>query len=199
MKKITDLFLLFISMLKIGLFTFGGGYAMIHLLENEFVSKKKWIDHEEFMDLVTIAESTPGPIAINCATYIGYKTNKLLGAIIATLGMVLPSFTIIYLISLFFNQFLAIEWVASAFKGIQVCVIFLILSAGLKMFKKIKKTPFTLCIMLATFLCMLAFSLFSVNFSSIFYILISACLGLLIYALQYFKGKKETPEKGADE
>ena len=197
MKKITDLFLLFISMLKIGLFTFGGGYAMIHLLENEFVSKKKWIDHEEFMDLVTIAESTPGPIAINCATYIGYKTNKLLGAIIATLGMVLPSFTIIYLISLFFNQFLAIEWVASAFKGIQVCVIFLILSAGLKMFKKIKKTPFTLCIMLATFLCMLAFSLFSVNFSSIFYILISACLGLLIYTLQYFKGKKETPDKGA--
>ena len=197
MKKITDLFLLFISMLKIGLFTFGGGYAMIHLLDNEFVSKKKWIDHEEFMDLVTIAESTPGPIAINCATYIGYKTNKLLGAIIATLGMVLPSFTIIYLISLFFDQFLSIAWVASAFKGIQVCVIFLILSAGLKMFKKIKKTPFTLCIMLATFLCMLAFSLFSVNFSSIFYILISACLGLLIYALQYFKGKKETPDKGA--
>ena len=95
MKKVKDLFLLFISMLKIGLFTFGGGYAMIHLLETEFVSKKKWIDHDEFMDLVTIAESTPGPIAINCATYIGYKKEKVLGSIVATLGMVLPSFTII--------------------------------------------------------------------------------------------------------
>ena len=193
MKKVKDLFLLFISMLKIGLFTFGGGYAMIHLLETEFVSKKKWIDHDEFMDLVTIAESTPGPIAINCATYIGYKKKKVLGSIVATLGMVLPSFTIIYLISLFFNQFLAITWVASAFKGIQVCVIFLILSAGLKMLKKIKKTAFALCVMSATFLCMLAFSLFAINFSSIFYILISACLGILIYSISYFKGKKKSP------
>ena len=143
MKKVKTLFLLFISMLKIGLFTFGGGYAMIHLLENEFVSKKKWIDQEEFLDLVTIAESTPGPIAINCATYIGYKKERFLGAIFSTLGMITPSFLIIYLISLFFNQFLSIAWVASAFKGIQVCVIFLILSAGLKMLKKIKKTPFS--------------------------------------------------------
>lgn len=196
--RLKSLWLLFINMLKIGLFTFGGGYAMIHLLENEFVSKKKWIEEDEFMDLVAIAESTPGPIAINCSTYIGYKKEKILGAVFATLGMCIPSFTIIFLISLFFNQFLSIGWVASAFKGIQVCVVFLILSAGVKMLKKMKKKPFHLIVMLITFLCMVAFSVFAVNFSSIFYILISGFVGLLIYLIGYFKSKK-SPEKKEDE
>lgn len=196
MKTFKTLWLLFISMLKIGLFTFGGGYAMIHILDNEFVGKKKWLDHDEFMDLVAIAESTPGPIAINCATYIGYKKEKILGAMIATLGMALPSFCIIYLISLFFNQFLSIAWVASAFKGIQVCVVYLIVSAGLKMLKKIKKTVFTVIVATLTFVCMLLFSLFAVSFSSIFYILISGGVGLLLYAIGYIKSKKNTPKKG---
>ena len=192
--RLKSLWLLFINMLKIGLFTFGGGYAMIHLLENEFVSKKKWIEEDEFMDLVVIAESTPGPIAINCSTYIGYKKEKILGAVLATLGMCIPSFTIIFFISLFFNQFLSIGWVASAFKGIQVCVVFLILSAGVKMLKKMKKKPFNLIVMSATFLCMVAFGVFAVSFSSIFYILISGFVGLLIYLIGYFKSKK-SPEK----
>ena len=196
--RLKSLWLLFITMLKIGLFTFGGGYAMIHLLENEFVSKKKWIEEDEFMDLVAIAESTPGPIAINCSTYIGYKKEKILGAVLATLGMCIPSFTIIFLISLFFNQFLSIGWVASAFKGIQVCVVFLILSAGVKMLKKMKKKPFNLIVMSATFLCMVAFGVFAVSFSSIFYILISCFVGLLIYLIGYFKSKK-SPEKKEDE
>ena len=193
-ERLKSLWLLFINMLKIGLFTFGGGYAMIHLLENEFVSKKKWIEEDEFMDLVAIAESTPGPIAINCSTYIGYKKEKILGAVLATLGMCIPSFTIIFFISLFFNQFLSIGWVASAFKGIQVCVVFLILSAGVKMLKKMKKKPFNLLVMSATFLCMVAFGVFAVSFSSIFYILISGFVGLLIYLIGYFKSKK-SPEK----
>ena len=192
--RLKSLWLLFITMLKIGLFTFGGGYAMIHLLENEFVSKKKWIEEDEFMDLVAIAESTPGPIAINCSTYIGYKKERILGAVLATLGMCIPSFTIIFFISLFFNQFLSIGWVASAFKGIQVCVIFLILSAGVKMLKKMKKKPFNLIVMSATFLCIAAFGVFAVSFSSIFYILISGFVGLLIYLIGYFKSKKP-PEK----
>ena len=192
--RLKSLWLLFINMLKIGLFTFGGGYAIIHLLENEFVSKKKWIEEDEFMDLVAIAESTPGPIAINCSTYIGYKKEKILGAVLATLGMCIPSFTIIFLISLFFNQFLSIGWVASAFKGIQVCVVFLILSAGVKMLKKMKKKPFNLIVMSATFLWMVAFGVFAVSFSSIFYILISGFVGLLIYLIGYFKSKK-SPEK----
>ena len=192
--RLKSLWLLFINMLKIGLFTFGGGYAMIHLLENEFVSKKKWIEADEFMDLVAIAESTPGPIAINCSTYIGYKKEKILGALFATLGMCIPSFTIIFLISLFFNQFLSIGFVASAFKGIQVCVVFLIFSAGVKMLKKMKKKPFNLIVLSTTFLCMVAFGVFAVNFSSIFYILISGFVGLLIYLIGYFKSKK-SPEK----
>ena len=194
MKRLKELAILFFTMFKIGLFTFGGGYAMIHLLENEFVSKKKWIEEDEFMDLVAIAESTPGPIAINCSTYIGYKKEKILGAVLATLGMCIPSFTIIFFISLFFNQFLSIGWVASAFKGIQVCVVFLILSAGVKMLKKMKKKPFNLIVMSATFLCMVAFGVFAVSFSSIFYILISGFVGLLIYLIGYFKSKK-SPEK----
>ena len=198
MNKLKSLCKLFLSMLKIGLFTFGGGYAMINLLEHEFVSKKKWIESEEFMDLVAIAESTPGPIAINCATYIGYKTEKIIGSIIATLGMVLPSFIIIYLISLFFNQFLTITWVAAAFKGIQVCVIFLILSAGLKMLKKITKNAFNIIVMSITFTCMISFSLFSISFSSIFYILISGGIGLLIYSIRYIK-KKKNPSSGEEE
>ena len=198
MNKVKNLWLLFISMLKIGLFTFGGGYAMISLLENEFVSNKKWLDHEEFLDLVAIAESTPGPIAINCATYIGFKKSGVLGAVFATLGMVIPSFTIIYLISLFFNRFLEITWVASAFKGIQICIVFLILSAGLKMLKKIKKNPFTVSVTLITFVCMVILGLFAVNFSSVFYILISGSFGLLIYAIGYIKGKKNASEDGVE-
>ena len=193
--RLKSLWSLFINMLKIGLFTFGGGYAMIHLLENEFVAKKKWIEEDEFMDLVAIAESTPGPIAINCSTYIGYKKEKILGAVLATLGMCIPSFTIIFLISLFFNQFLSIGWVASAFKGIQVCVVFLILSAGVKMLKKMKKKPFNLIVMSATFLCMVAFGVFAVSFSSIFYILISGLVGLLIYLIGYFTPEKKEGEQ----
>ena len=191
MEKLKGLFSLLFSMLKVGLFTFGGGYAMINILENEFVGRKKWLEYDEFMDLVAIAESTPGPIAINCATYIGYKKEKIIGSVFATVGMVLPSLTIIYLISLFFNEFLAITWVASAFKGIQVCVVFLIFSAGLKMLTKIKKSVFNVLVMTVTFLCMVLFSIFAVSFSSIFYILISGALGLLVYTVGYIKGKKQ--------
>lgn len=190
MIKLRSLCLLFLSMMKIGLFTFGGGYAMISLLEKEFVSRRKWLDSDEFLDLVAIAESTPGPIAINCATYIGYKKERISGSIIASLGMILPSFIIIYSISLFFNQFLEITWVSSAFKGIQICVIFLILTAGLKMLKKIKKNAFNVIVMSTTFVCMIAFSLFAVSFSSIFYILISGSVGLLIYGIGCIKKKK---------
>ena len=176
-------------MMKIGMFTFGGGYAMINLLDNEFVERKKWLDSEEFMNLVTIAESTPGPIAINCSTYIGYKRAGFPGALFATIGMCIPSFIIIYFVSTFFNSFLEIKWVASAFRGIQVCVVFLIFSAGLKMLKKIKKTVFNVAVMLITFFAMILFSLFSISFSSIFYILIFGIAGLLIYTVGYLRNK----------
>lgn len=184
MRVFRSLLSLFISMFKIGLFTFGGGYAMIAFLEREFVEKKNWLSHDEFMDLIVIAESTPGPIAINCATYIGYKVNKGLGAVAATLGMVIPSFSIIYLISLFFEQFLSVTWVSSAFRGIQACVVFLILSAGLKMFKKMKKTAFSITVAALTFVCMVTLWIIGVRISSIFYILISGCLGLATWGFK---------------
>lgn len=190
MNKIKSMILLFFSMLKIGAFTFGGGYAMIALLDNEFVTRKRWIDGDEFLDLVTIAESTPGPIAINCSTYIGYKRHGFIGALVATLGMCLPSFVIIYLISLFFDRFLAIPWVASAFRGIQACVVFLILSAGLKMLGKMKKTVFNVTVLAVTLVSMIVFSLFSVSFSSILYILISGAVGLIIYCVRYIMGRQ---------
>ncbi len=178
MKK---LFLLLFTMMKIGLFTFGGGYAMISLLENEFVSKRKWLDAEEFLDMVAIAESTPGPIAINGATYIGYRVARLPGAIFGTVGVVTPSFVIIYLISLFFRRFLSVAWVASAFRGIQVAVVFLIFAAALRLFKKLSKTPFTLTVFIAVTLAAVALSLFAIRFSSVWFVLIGAALGLFSY------------------
>ena len=191
MRVFKTLCSLFASMFKIGLFTFGGGYAMISFLEREFVEKKSWLSHDEFMDLIVIAESTPGPIAINCATYIGYKVGKGSGAVVATLGMVMPSLSIIFIISLFFNQFLSLAWVSSAFRGIQSCVVFLILSAGLKMLKKMKKTAFSISVAALTFSCMVTFWLLGVHFSSIFYILISGCLGLAVWGIGRAKAQKK--------
>lgn len=191
MKKIKEHISLFLTMLKIGLFTFGGGYAMIALLENEFVAKKKWLEKNEFLDVAAIAESTPGPIAINAATYIGYKSAGTIGSIVATLGICIPSFVIIYVISLFFDAFLSLTLVAYAFKGIQICVVYLILSAGLKMLKQMKKNVFNIIVFSITLICMVVFSLFAVNFSTIFYILISGACGVVVYLL----GKLRKEEK----
>ena len=104
MNKFKNLISLFLIMFKIGLFTFGGGYAMIAIIERELVEKKNLLSHEDFIDIIAVAESTPGPIAVNSATFIGYKQNGVLGSLFATLGVVLPSFIIIYAISLFFEQ-----------------------------------------------------------------------------------------------
>ena len=191
MRKVKGYLSLFLTMLKIGLFTFGGGYAMIALLENEFVTKKKWLGKDEFLDIAAIAESTPGPIAINAATYIGYKNTGIIGSMIATLGICIPSFVIIYAISLFFDAFLSLTLVACAFKGIQICVVYLILSAGLKMLKQMKKTTFNIIIISITLICMIVFSLFAVKFSTIFYILISGACGVAVYLL----GKIRKEEK----
>lgn len=180
---------LFFSFLKIGAFTFGGGYAMIALLRREFVEEKKWLSSEEFFDLVAVAESTPGPIAINASTYIGYRAGGLAGSLLATLGVCLPSFVIIYLISLFFDAFLSLKYVTYAFRGIQACVPYLILSAGIKMLKGLKKDVFSVTVFCLTLGCMITFSLFAVNFSSVFFILISGTLGLVLYGIGLLRKK----------
>ena len=178
------------TMFKIGLFTFGGGYAMLSLLEHEFVEKKNWITAEEFLDMVALAESTPGPIAINSATYLGYKRGGALGSTIATISVCIPSFAIIYLISLFFDRFLTLPFVRSAFRGIQACVVFLILSAGVKMLKKIKKTPISLSLVVLVAASLVTLSLLSVRFSSVFYVLIGAVVGLSVYLVSRLREKK---------
>lgn len=185
-------------MFKIGLFTFGGGYAMIAVIQKELVERKKWIKNEEFLDLIAIAESTPGPLAINSATYIGYKIGGFFGSVFATLGVVLPSFTIIFVISLFFNQFLGLTYVEYAFRGIQACVAFLILSAGIKMLKQLKKTVFNVCMVTATIVIILAFSLLAVDFSTIILILIGGCIGLSIFLVRFFKEWQEKKTKAVE-
>ena len=191
LRKVKGYLSLFLTMLKIGLFTFGGGYAMIALLENEFVEKKKWLEKDEFLDVAAIAESTPGPIAINAATYIGYKNTGIIGSIIATLGICIPSFIIIYAISLFFDAFLSLTLVAYAFKGIQICVVYLILTAGLKMLAHMKKNAFNIIIISITLICMVVFSLFAVKFSTIFYIMISGACGVVVYLLGKIRKEKK--------
>ncbi len=195
MRKIISSLLTMLTMIKIGTFTFGGGYAMISLLHSEFVEKKNYINHDEFMDLVAVAESTPGPIAINMATYIGYKRGGFLGALLSTIGMCFSSFVIIFLISLFFDRFLEIAWVYSAFRGIQICVIFLILSAGFKMLKQLKGSVLNVIILCLTILFMVLFSVFGVSFSAIFYILISGLIGLVVFLVKYLKEKNGEDKK----
>ena len=127
---------LFLTFAKIGLFTFGGGYAMIALIENTCVEKKKWITSDDMMNITVVAESTPGPIAINCATFVGYKKKGLIGAIVATLGIIVPSFVIILIITKLLDNFLTISIVANAFKGIKLAVGILIIDAAFKSHKK---------------------------------------------------------------
>jgi len=168
-------------MAKVGLFTFGGGYAMIAFLENAFVTKHKMIDSEEFLNITAIAESTPGPISINIATYVGYKQAGIFGALAGTLGLCLPSFTIVYIISLFFDDFLSYTLVANAFKGIQACVVYLIISAGIKLFSGMKKTAINLVLFATTLSLMILFSLLAVSLSTVAYILVGGAVGITLY------------------
>ena len=181
---------LFITFFKIGLFTFGGGYAMIANIREIVVEKLGWLDEDELLQVITIAESTPGPIAINLATYIGYKKKGVLGSALATLGVVLPSLIIIYTISLFLDAFMANKYVAYAFVGIKCGVAFLILKAGLTMFAKLEKKPLPMIMFGVVFAAMLIFELVSVSFSSVIIILIGGVIGITAYALLKKEGVK---------
>ena len=180
---------LFLTFARIGVFTFGGGYAMISLIENSCVEKKQWITHDEMMNVTVIAESTPGPIAINCATFVGYKQKGLTGAAAATIGMVLPSFCIIFLISMFLDNFLAIMWIAHAFMGIKIAVGILILDAAIKMIKKMQKKPIPLTIMICAFCAMLLIDIFALRISSITLMLIAALISVAILLIKENTGK----------
>lgn len=178
MNNIPELFLTFA---RIGLFTFGGGYAMIPLIEDICVEKKKWITHDEMMNLAVIAESTPGPIAINCATFVGFRQGGLAGAAAATVGMTVPSFCIIFLISLFLDDFLTITWIAHAFMGIKIAVGILIVDAAVKMIRKMKKKPVPLAILICAFLAMLLIDILALRISSITLMLTAGVISLAIF------------------
>ena len=186
------LFDLFLTFTKIGLFTFGGGYAMIALIENTCVEKKQWITHDEMMNITVIAESTPGPIAINCATYVGYKQKGFTGALAATIGMILPSFCIIFAISRFLDHFLEITWIAHAFQGIKIAVGILILDAAVKMLQKMQKKPMPRVFMLCAFTSMLLINIFSVRISSIILMLAAGLISLIIFMVKKSAAKGGT-------
>ena len=187
MNLVLDLFLTFA---KIGLFTFGGGYAMVAIIEDSCVRKKQWITHDEMMDVTVIAESTPGPIAINCATYVGYKQKGLAGAVAATVGMVLPSFCIIFIISIFLDDFLEIAWIAHAFKGIKAAVGIIIIDAGIKMIRKMQNKPLPRGIMVCALAAMLVIDLFSLRISTIVLMLLAAAVSLSVFLVKRGNGKE---------
>ncbi|XFA99327.1 chromate transporter [Candidatus Izemoplasma sp. B36] len=167
------MFRIFFTFFKIGLFTFGGGYSMIPLIHYYAVDKYKWIGEKEFIDIIAIAESTPGPIAINSATYVGYKTKKTLGSLMATLGVVLPSLIIITIISAFLMQFKENQIVEYAFMGIRIGVAVLILNASIRIYKKVDKSILTYVLAMFGFFM----ALFDV-IPIVFIILIGGILGI---------------------
>lgn len=180
---------LFATFARIGLFTFGGGYAMLSIIEDICVAEKGWITHEEMMDITVIAESTPGPIAINCATYTGWKKAGLPGALAATVGMIIPPFLVIYLISLFLDNFLEIRIIANAFRGIKIGIGVLILNAGITMARQMPDKALPRCILVLSCLVMLLGSLLGKSISTIVLMLLGGGVTLAVYLGKGAAGK----------
>ena len=175
---------LFLCFFKVGAFTFGGGYAMISLIHHACVEERQWITEDEMINITAIAESTPGPIAINCATYVGFKLAGLSGACFATLGIVLPSLLIIYIISVFFDGLLSYPLVAKAFRGIKIGVGVVILSTGLTMVKKMSKKTQPRIIAACSFAIMLLSNIFALKISTITLLLAAAAVSLSVFVLK---------------
>jgi len=161
---------------------------MIMLLHDELVVKKKWLDEDELTEMIGISESTPGPIAINLATYLGFKKAGFLGALMATLGIVLPTFLIMFIISLFFKNLMSIKVIQYAFMGIQVAVVFLIVKVALNFTKALKHDSFAILLFLIVGILMIVFHYLNINFSAVYFILIGLLLGIIFYSL--IKAKK---------
>lgn len=186
-KKVSllDLFGVFA---KIGGLTIGGGLAMVAVIERELVTKRKWISDEELLDMIAVAESTPGVIAVNSATFVGYKLRGFLGALVSTIGVVLPSFVLISLIALVFEWFLGFEIIQFAFKGANAAVAVLILNAALKLFKKCEKSAYTYIALALAIVLGLIFMIFSI--STVIIIIIGLIIGVVYYTILDNKAKK---------
>ena len=190
MEKEVSLWDLFSTFFKIGLFTFGGGYAMMAMMEEEFVQKKKWIKSEDMLDIVALSESTPGPVAINSATNLGFRMRGFWGALVATCAEILPAFVIMFIISLFLNQFMQIRMVKAAFSGIQCAVAVLIVQAGIRLFKSLPKDTVTLVIFGVVVAALLLIHIFSWSFSSLLFILAGAVVGFALGLCKKKEGDK---------
>ena len=188
-QKRVSLWQLFFTFFKTGLFTFGGGYAMISILEEELVTNKKWITTQDMLDMLVIAESTPGVIAVNTATSVGYRVRGVLGAILATLGVVLPSFLIITALTFFINEFSDNPWYQAAFTGIQACVTILIINAFVKLVKQVERSWFSIVLLIAAF----AVAVFT-DFDVIFIILIGGVLGVVYTLIKRRVDAKKTKD-----
>ena len=182
-KSLKNLLTLFLTFFKLGIFSIGGGPTLLTLIQGEFVEKKKWLDNDELMEMTAIAESTPGPIAINLATYLGYKKGGFLGALVSTLGVIITPFVLMFCISLFLENILSNEAVQYAFMGVKVGVVFLLLKVSITLIRGVKKDWFGVLLLFITTIGMILITIFSVNFSAIYFILLGAVLGLLIYGI----------------
>lgn len=187
-EKLKKVFQLFITFIKIGAFTFGGGYAMVPLIQRETVEKKKWINDDDILEIVAIAESTPGPIAVNSATFVGYKTAGVLGAAAATIGVVLPSFTIIYFISFVIDKFENNTAVKYAFSGIRAGVFALIIKALWTMSKKSAKN------IISFIITAFAFIFAALNINVIYIILACAVTGIVSSLIMSGREKKKNDD-----
>lgn len=182
---------LFLTFLKIGILTFGGGYAMIPIIEKEVVEKQKWISQSEMFDILSISQSTPGPVSVNTATFVGYRLAGFWGSFFATLGLVTPSFFIILLISFFYQTFLSWEVVSATFLGIRAGVVILLIDATMRLKKLMKLTPLTITMFLITFLTISASFFFNWDLSigsfkislSIILIIVGIIIGLVSTSL----------------
>lgn len=183
LKRCFELFLVFF---KIGAFTFGGGVAMIPFMEREVVDKKKWIDRDVLLDIVVVSESTPGPIAINAATFIGYKTAGFFGSMFATLGVVLPSFIIILALSYCLEFVWTIPVVQYALRGIRAGVLALVVKALWSLFKQTPKNVFAYVMIILSFLAVAVFDL-----QVLIVIISGALLGLAAFFISKKAGEKK--------
>lgn len=187
------LLILFLTFLKVGALTFGGGYAMIPIIQEEVTKKRKWISEIEILDILAISEATPGPIAVNTATYVGYKVGGILGSIFATLGLAVPSFAVILLISFFYKDFMKIQFIQAAFKGLKIGVILLLINAVNKLRKGVKVNLIGIILFVIALSTMIITSIFEVNFKyiSLCLILFGILVGVTLTAL----GKMKEGEK----
>lgn len=192
MNKLKKALLVFWSFFKIGLFTFGGGYAMISVISAELVERRKWITQEDMTDMLIISEMTPGAIAVNSATFVGYRVAGVLGGILGTLGVVLPSLIIITVLSFFVHYLEEVAWLAAAFKGIQAVVVVLIVNAMVKFFKQLDKNWQSYLIAAAALIVTLL-----TDFNVIFLILAGGIYGI-VYTLARDARKKKLLEKNLD-